>query len=144
MRLTHTSSAAAAAVCAGAEDGTVTSAGRRTIESVSAADSIIDALDVAAHEQEKEQEYHATVKAAAAATGSSRKAAASAAAAAPKRPPPNPLMLGLSASAYVLRAVGSVRANDLEQALLLLPFGDALRLLQWVCGWLDKGDQVGN
>jgi hypothetical protein len=52
-------------------------------------------------------------------------------------------MLGLSAEAYVLRAVGGVRANDLEQALLLLPFADALKLLQWVAGWLAQGNQVG-
>lgn len=130
---------------AGGEDGAVTSAGRRTIESVSAADSIIDALDIAAHEQEKEQEYQEALKAAQAATanGSSKKKSAAAAAALPKRPPANPLMLGQSADAYVLRAVSSVRANDLEQALLLLPFGDALRLLQWVCGWLTGGAQVG-
>lgn len=61
---------------------------------------------------------------------------------APKAPPSNPLMLGLSAEAYVLRAVGGVRANDLEQALLLLPFADALKLLQWVAGWLAQGNQV--
>eukprot|EP00882_Tetradesmus_deserticola_P029909 GHRQ01033543.1.p2 GENE.GHRQ01033543.1~~GHRQ01033543.1.p2 ORF type:complete len:149 (+),score=67.22 GHRQ01033543.1:491-937(+) len=59
-----------------------------------------------------------------------------------KRPPANPLMLGLAADAYVLRSVAAVRANDLEQALLLLPFNDALRLLQWVSGWLAQGSQV--
>ena len=52
-------------------------------------------------------------------------------------------MLGLSPEAYVLRAVSSVRANDLEQALLLLPFADALKLMQWVAGWLAAGNQVG-
>lgn len=51
-------------------------------------------------------------------------------------------MLGLSPGAYVLRAVSSVRANDLEQALLLMPFADALKLLQWVSGWLSEGTQV--
>jgi U3 small nucleolar RNA-associated protein 12 len=51
-------------------------------------------------------------------------------------------MLGLAADVYVLRSVAAVRANDLEQALLLLPFNDALRLLQWVSGWLAQGSQV--
>lgn len=32
---------------------------------------------------------------------------------------PNVLMLGLSASGYVLRALSSVHTNDLEQALLV-------------------------
>jgi hypothetical protein len=60
----------------------------------------------------------------------------------PKAPPSNPLMLSLSAEAYVLRSVGTVRANDLEQALLLLPFADALKLLEWVSAWLAQGNQV--
>jgi U3 small nucleolar RNA-associated protein 12 len=51
-------------------------------------------------------------------------------------------MLGLSADAYVLKSVTAVRANDLEQALLLLPFNDALRLMQRVSGWLKQGSQV--
>jgi U3 small nucleolar RNA-associated protein 12 len=51
-------------------------------------------------------------------------------------------MLGLSADAFVLRSLSTVRANDLEQALLLLPFGEALRLLQWVAAWLAQGSQV--
>lgn len=67
---------------------------------------------------------------------------AAAAAVLPPRPPPNPLMLGLSPEAYVLRSVSSVRANDLEQALLLLPFADALKLMQWVAAWLAQGNQV--
>lgn len=120
----------------------MSAAGRRTIESVSAADTITDALDVAAHEQEKDQEYQVAVAAAnqsGGASGGTNKAAA----AKPKRPLSNPLMLGLSPEAYVLRSVSSVRANDLEQALLLLPFRDALRLLQWVAGWLAQGSQVG-
>eukprot|EP00775_Hariotina_reticulata_P013414 gene13414-13542_t len=112
-------------------------ASRRTIESVSAADSIIDALDVAAHEADKDLEYHAAVVAAEAAA-----AAAGTQPVLPKQPPSNPLMLGLSADAYVLKSVTAVRANDLEQALLLLPFNDALRLMQRVSGWLKQGSQV--
>lgn len=57
-------------------------------------------------------------------------------------PPPNPLLLGMSPSAYVLRSVGGVRNAELEQALLLLPFTDALRLLGYLLTWLQKGTQV--
>lgn len=63
--------------------------------------------------------------------------------AAAKPPPPNPLLLGLPPAGYVLRAVGSVRSAELEQALLLLPFTDALRLLGYLVTWLQKGSQVG-
>ena len=56
---------------------------------------------------------------------------------------PNPLLLGLPPEAYMLKQLGSVRAGDLEQALLILPFSDALRLLQYFCAWLERGTEVG-
>jgi U3 small nucleolar RNA-associated protein 12 len=55
---------AAAAGGAGGDEGAAAAAGRRTAESVSAADSIMDALDVAAHETDKQAEYQAAVAAA--------------------------------------------------------------------------------
>ena len=55
----------------------------------------------------------------------------------------NPLLLGLAPEAYMLKQLGSVRAGDLEQALLILPFSDALRLLQYFCTWLERGAEVG-
>lgn len=63
----------------------------------------------------------------------------------PKAKPPaaNPLLLGLSPSAHVLRVVGRVRSSELEQALLLLPFTDALRLMSYLVAWLKEGGQVG-
>jgi hypothetical protein len=56
--------AAAAAAAAGGDDAAAAAAGRRTAESVSAADTIMDALDVAGHETEKQQEYKAAAAAA--------------------------------------------------------------------------------
>lgn len=55
----------------------------------------------------------------------------------------NPLLLGLAPEAYMLKQLGSVRAGDLEQALLILPFSDALRLLQYFCTWLERSAEVG-
>ena len=42
----------------------------------------------------------------------------------------------------MLKALAGVRANELEQALLLLPYTDALRLLTYLCHWLRKGLQA--
>jgi U3 small nucleolar RNA-associated protein 12 len=56
--------AGAAAAAAAGDEGAAAAAGRRTAESVSAADSIMDALDVAAHETDKQQEYQAALAAA--------------------------------------------------------------------------------
>jgi U3 small nucleolar RNA-associated protein 12 len=50
------------------------------------------------------------------------------------RPQSNPLMLGLSAPAYVLRALKMIRAQHLEEALLVLPFSAVEVLLRF----LDK------
>lgn len=57
-------------------------------------------------------------------------------------PAPNPLLMGQTPEAAVLKALAGVRANELEQALLLLPYTDALRLLTYLCHWLRKGLQV--
>lgn len=50
--------------------------------------------------------------------------------------------MGLSPPAYVLRVVARVRSAELEQALLLLPFTDALRLMAYLVVWLRQGAQV--
>ena len=102
-------------------DGTSTIAGKKTLETVSAADAIVEALDMASAEEERIRE--AADKSETSIT-------------------PNPLLLGLSPSDYVLRAVSRVRGSELEQALLLIPFLDALRLLQFVCLWLKRGGNI--
>lgn len=67
---------------------------------MSAADSIIEALELAAQEMERLQQQQQSE---AARTKGADKGKGS------KLPPPNPLMLGLDPSAYVLRAVGADR-----------------------------------
>ncbi len=117
-----------AAAGAGAADGTAAPAGRRTLEAVSAADAIIDALEAAALELDRLR------------TADKERAEAEAAGRPPPRPlPPNALMLGLAPSAYVLKVVSGVRASELEQAVMLLPFADALRLLGYLLRWLEAG-----
>ena len=50
----------------------------------------------------------------------------------PKRPAlvPNLMLLNLDEGAYLLKALSSVRAAELDQALLLLPFDAVRKLLQ--------------
>lgn len=99
------------------ENGVSTRAGRKTLETLSAADAIVDALDLAGAEEERIQEGGEVQV-------------------------PNPLLLGMSPSEYVLGALAKVRGSDLEQALLLVPFTDALRLLRYMCEWLRKGAKI--
>ena len=124
---------------AAAAAGAAAPAGRRTLETVGAADSIIDALDMAAHEEEKMAEAAAEAAQAEAAQAARQvdNPAAQALPPPPKPPQANPALLGLEPGAYVRRALGAVRAGELEQALLLMPFADALRLLGYVASWLD-------
>ena len=82
----------AAAAREGGEEGAVAPAGRKTLDSIGAADNIIEALDMAAHEVDRHKESDA------ARPEEEGRAKA-------KAPPPNPLMLGLSPSAYVLKSV---------------------------------------
>jgi hypothetical protein len=65
---------------------------------VSAADALVDALEMAAHEDERLREHQQQQ-----ALNGSKKTAAAAL-------PTNPMMLGLNASAYVLRAVSALLA----------------------------------
>lgn len=90
--------------------------GRQTLASISAADSVIEALELASHEAHRIQD--------------------------PNELPhcqPNPLLLGMDPSNFVLKSISSVKASDLEMALMSIPFMDALRLLEYLCQWLEEG-----
>jgi U3 small nucleolar RNA-associated protein 12 len=91
-------------------------AGRRTLESVKGAERVLEALKTLDEEDDRVAEYEVALKRWQAAPGDRPRPALV----------PNLLLLNLSPSAYLLRALGGVRSAELEQALLLLPF-DAVR-----------------
>ncbi|GMH28749.1 hypothetical protein Nepgr_030592 [Nepenthes gracilis] len=107
------------------EEGAVAVAGKKTRETLTASDLILDALDLAdaemkqisEHEEEKRWGKVADFQ-------------------------PNILMLGLSPSDYVLRALSNVHTNDLEQTLLALPFSDALKLFSYLKNWTSNPDKI--
>ncbi|EPS66900.1 hypothetical protein M569_07875 [Genlisea aurea] len=100
------------------EEGAVSLAGKKTGETLTAADSIMEAMDLAL-ECEEDQLKGKAIDARARA-----------------------IMQGLSPSDYVLRSVRNVHTNDLEQALLVLPFSDSLRLLSYLKDWIGFPDKV--
>ena len=165
---------------AGAEAGM---AGRKTLETLSAADAIVDALDVARHERERidahirqKSKVDGDAKPTADANGDSKGDAASSALpftggdddiseysddddavdavvvsgsvlGGPSKvyPPglmPNPLLMGETPERYALSAIEKVKAADLEQAILSLPFSSAIALLEYLGGWLEAGERV--
>ncbi|KAK4750068.1 hypothetical protein SAY87_027517 [Trapa incisa] len=107
------------------EEGAVALAGKKTQETLSACDSIIEALDLAETETERIAEYEEEKT-----KGKVTEFQ------------PNYLMLGLSPSAFVLRALSNVQTSDLEQTLLTLPFSDTLKLLSYMTDWSQYPDKV--
>lgn len=51
----------------------------------------------------------------------------------------NPLLLGLTPSSYVLRAVRNVAASRMDAVLLALPFNVSVSLLRYARCWLEAG-----
>jgi hypothetical protein len=168
-------------------------AGRATLETLSAADAIVDALDVARHERERidahvkkkarmalevedsvpgndagddenaqkkqdaeklrrlfagddeDEDEHDVASmrsddsdddAARARLGNGENGSY------PKGLAPNPLLMGASPERYALRALEHVKAADLERAVLALPFSSAAALLEFLGGWLERGEKV--
>lgn len=107
------------------EEGAVALAGKKTEETLTATDLIIERLDIAEaedkriaeHQEEKNNINIAAFQA-------------------------NPLMNGLSPSDYVLSAFSNVHSNDLEQTLMALPFSDALKLISYLKEWTSYSDKV--
>ncbi|KAF5773170.1 putative transcription factor WD40-like family [Helianthus annuus] len=107
------------------EEGAVAVAGKKTQETLSATDSIIEALDIAAEELKRMAEHEEEKRKGKGAVFQS-----------------NIIMTGLSPSDYILRSVSKVHTNDLEQTLLALPFSDALKLLSFLKDWSSNPDKV--
>ncbi|KAJ0970245.1 hypothetical protein J5N97_023122 [Dioscorea zingiberensis] len=95
------------------EEGSVGVPGKKTQETLTAADSILEAIDTADVKNGNASQFQ-----------------------------PNILMRGLSPSDYVINAISSVHTNDLEQTLLSLPFTDSLKLLSYMKDWLTRFDKV--
>ncbi|KAJ6811147.1 WD repeat-containing protein 3 [Iris pallida] len=107
------------------EEGSVSVPGKRTQETLTATDTIIEALDIADAElksMEEQKQDKRNIKGA--------------------EFHPNNAMSNSSPSDCVLHALCSVYANDLEQSLLSLPFSDALKLISYLKDWAHNPVKV--
>ncbi|KAJ1947987.1 beta transducin, partial [Linderina macrospora] len=114
---------------AGQEDGDEPEsgrAGRATMETLKAGERIMEALDLADEERAKWDAYNEQ----------KRRMPNMA----PAAPDVNPVLQfeKLTPDAYVLRTVERVRAAELEDALLVLPFARVLALLEYVDVWARR------
>ncbi|CAN1275961.1 WD repeat-containing protein 3 [Linum perenne] len=107
------------------EEGAVALAGKKTQETLTATDVIIEALDIAEDELNRISEHEEER-----ASGQT------------SRFQPNVMLKGLSPSDYILDTLSKVHANDLEQTMLALPFSDALKILTYLKHWTAIPDKV--
>lgn len=97
------------------------------METLTAADAIVEALELAEHETKRLAEHAAD-------------SAKSGGKLAPIQP--NPLLLGQSPETYALNAIAKIRPSELEQAILCIPFDFAHEILNHLTTWLNAGQKV--
>ncbi|KAI8911921.1 WD40-repeat-containing domain protein [Powellomyces hirtus] len=111
----------------------VAAAGKSTAETLKAGECIIEALDVWEEERRNFDQYERM-----------KKAAGSAAAAAEvPAPPRSPFVLAtgkpdLTPEQFVLFVAQKVKAAEMEEALLVLPFSKVVMLLKNIVVWIEK------
>eukprot|EP00124_Ichthyophonus_hoferi_P001323 Ihof_evm8s65 gene=Ihof_evmTU8s65 len=108
--------------------------GKRTLESVKGAESIIEAIELADQETAAMTQWKQDCD--------DLRAYGNDEAVLPAPPQKNVIMKYLnieSPDRYVLYTVQRIHPNELDQALLVLPFNQATRLLNYVNTWLEKG-----
>jgi U3 small nucleolar RNA-associated protein 12 len=116
----------------------VAAATKKTVESLKAGERIMEALDLLEQEKEKWDIYHKVcLSFNTALTYKSLQSSS-------KMPPPdaNPLLAALgniSPEQHALKTLEKIRAGDLDEALLVLPFSQVLSLLRALSVWVENG-----
>eukprot|EP00039_Didymoeca_costata_P011043 m.151691 g.151691 ORF g.151691 m.151691 type:complete len:894 (+) comp15042_c0_seq2:206-2887(+) len=90
--------------------------GRRTVETLKAADLLVESIELAEIEETKGPDDA-----------------------------PNPILLaygGISATAYVLRCLNKITSSELEESLLVLPFAYVVKLFKFLENWIKTGESV--
>lgn len=97
------------------------------MESLKASERLIEAIELADEYQQSMEAYNQQSEAEKEGT---------------EPPQPSPLFLGLSPSDYVLKVLREIRSNDLDEALLVLPFNLVMKLLHFMNDWVVNGKYV--
>lgn len=96
--------------------GEALDAGKRSLDTVKSGERLLEALQLC--EEENMRQSHGGEDA------------------------PNPLMLGLSSDAYVLRTLEQIKSPDLEEALHVLPLSAAMQLLEYMSRLLSPDNKA--
>ncbi|KAJ3440438.1 wd repeat-containing protein [Anaeramoeba flamelloides] len=87
-------------------------AGKRTLETVKGGEKLLSALEMSENELDNVKKAE------------------------------NPLMLGLSPADYMLKMIKSIHPNDLQEALLVVPFTSAIKLLSFINIWIKQQKEI--
>lgn len=107
-----------------------TKVSKQTMETLKSGEKLMEALDIGIEEIEAEKEYQLLIK-------QGKQAI---------KPTPNSVLLAfnMTASQYVLSILSKIKASQLDDALLVLPFSYSLKLLKFIEIWTNKENISGN
>lgn len=112
-----------------------TKATKLTLDTVKAGEKLIDALELILTEEDNWKTYEKDVEKAKQLKVKNPEASV-------PKPPSNELMLGKTPNEYLMHIIKGIRSSDLDEALLLLPIGLALKLITFLDHWVKQDLQL--
>lgn len=118
-------------------DDEATNVSKQTMESLKAGEKLMEALDIGIEDVEATEQYELELK-----QFQSKKPGVMM----PTKPTANAILLafGVTGQEYVLNTILKIRAAQLEDALLVLPFSYTVKLMRFIDIWTIKENITGN
>ncbi|GEQ69540.1 hypothetical protein JCM33374_g3212 [Metschnikowia sp. JCM 33374] len=119
------------------EGGETTKVTRQTMETLKAGEKLMEAIDIGIEDVEATEAYEAQLR-----DFHSKKVGATM----PGKPTPNAILqaYGITGQQHVLSVLLKIRAAQLEDALLVLPFSYTVKLMRFVQIWTNHQNLNGN
>lgn len=113
-----------------AEDAETEAVSHQTMETLKAGEKLMEALDIGTEDADAVEEYERAL-----AKGQN-----------PPKPTPNTILLayGISGQEHVLNTLLKIRSAQLEDALLVLPFSYAVKLMRFISVWTSSDHITAN
>ncbi|ODV80949.1 Utp12-domain-containing protein [Suhomyces tanzawaensis NRRL Y-17324] len=113
-----------------------TKVSKQTVESLKAGEKLMEAMDIGIEDVEANEVYEDHLK-----SYQEKKSSD-----APIKPTPNAILMAfkMSGQEYVLSVVTKIRAAQLDDALLVLPFSYSLKLLRFIEIWTNSDNVTAN
>lgn len=114
-----------------------TKVSKQTLESLKAGEKLMEALDIGTADADATEQYELELT-----QFKLKKSGVSM----PQKPTPNAILMafGVTGQEYVLNTMLKIRAAQLEDALLVLPFSYTVKLMRFIDIWTQKSQISGN